>query len=367
MIRKYLIPLLAMAGAAFGIYVVLSQSRPIKPVPPVSDPPPAPYVSYVAGVGLVETNTENISVGTPMAGIVLDVPVQAGDRVKAGDVLFKIDDWDHQSDLVVKQAALRVAQQKLASLVAQPRPEDIPPAEAKVAQAQAAVEEFRNQLKRMEKLKDSSSYTEEEYQRRMFAVRIGEGSLRQAQAELDRIKAGAWKQDIEVARVEVAAAEADVKSTQTQIDRHVIRAPVEGQILQVKVRKGEYASTGVLATPLVLLGGVSPLHIRVDVDEHDAWRVKPTASAVGFLQGNKNVRMDLRFVRFEPFVVPKRSLTGESTERVDTRVLQVIYRFDRGDMPIFVGQQMDIYIQADRLSAASATSPHGSATEPAAE
>ncbi|MEI7837020.1 MAG: HlyD family efflux transporter periplasmic adaptor subunit, partial [Planctomycetota bacterium] len=351
MIRKYLIPLLAVAGAGFGIYVVLNQSRPLRPVLPVSDPPQAPYASYVAGVGLVETNTENISVGVPLPGIVLEAPVQAGDRVKAGDVLFKIDDWDHQSELVVKQAALQVAQQKLASLVAQPRPEDLPPAEAKVAQAQAAVEEFGNQLKRMEKLKGSGSHTEEEYQRRVFAVRIGEQSLRQAQAELDRIKAGAWKQDIEVAKAEVAAAEADVRSTRIQIDRHVIRAPVDGQVLQMKVRKGEYVSSGSPAASQVLLGGVSPLHIRVDVDEHDAWRVKATAPAVGFLQGNKNIRADLKFVRFEPFVVPKKSLTGESTERVDTRVLQVIYSFDRRELLIYVGQQMDVYIQTDGLRA----------------
>jgi HlyD family secretion protein len=51
-------------------------------------------------------------------------------------------------------------------------------------------------------------------------------------------------------------------------------------------------------------------------------------------------------VRFEPYVVPKMSLTGDSTERVDTRVLQVIYSFERGNLPIYIGQQMDIYIDA---------------------
>jgi hypothetical protein len=54
----------------------------------------------------------------------------------------------------------------------------------------------------------------------------------------------------------------------------------------------------------------------------------------------------MRFVRFEPYVVPKKSLTGDSTERVDTRVLQVIYSFDRGSLPIYVGQQMDVFIDA---------------------
>ena len=87
-----------------------------------------------------------------------------------------------------------------------------------------------------------------------------------------------------------------------------------------------------------------PLHVRVDVDENDAWRVRTGAPAVGFLRGNKEISTPLNFVRFEPYVVPKKSLTGDTTERVDTRVLQVIFSFTRGDLPIYVGQQMDVFI-----------------------
>jgi hypothetical protein len=54
----------------------------------------------------------------------------------------------------------------------------------------------------------------------------------------------------------------------------------------------------------------------------------------------------LQFVRFEPYVVPKKSLTGDSTERVDTRVLQVLYSFNRDTLPLYVGQQMDVFIAA---------------------
>ncbi len=59
------------------------------------------------------------------------------------------------------------------------------------------------------------------------------------------------------------------------------------------------------------------------------------------------MRVPLQFVRFEPYVVPKRSLMGDSTERVDTRVLQVLYRFTRETLPIYVGRQMDVFIEAD--------------------
>jgi hypothetical protein len=80
------------------------------------------------------------------------------------------------------------------------------------------------------------------------------------------------------------------------------------------------------------------------VDENDALRVKAGAKATAFVRGDARMKVDLQFVRFEPFVVPKRSLTGASTERVDTRVLQVLYQFRRSDLPVYVGQLMDVSI-----------------------
>jgi HlyD family secretion protein len=64
------------------------------------------------------------------------------------------------------------------------------------------------------------------------------------------------------------------------------------------------------------------------------------------VRGNPSQQATLTFVRFEPYVVPKRSLTGSNVERVDTRVLQVIYRFKPDGFPIHVGQQMDVFIEA---------------------
>jgi len=105
------------------------------------------------------------------------------------------------------------------------------------------------------------------------------------------------------------------------------------------------------------IGATQTLHVRVDVDEHDAWRVKGDAKGFAALRGNAAISTPLRFVRFEPLVVPKRSLMGDSTERVDTRVLQVIYAFDRGTLPVFVGQQMDVFIEAVAIGERSAATP----------
>ncbi len=90
------------------------------------------------------------------------------------------------------------------------------------------------------------------------------------------------------------------------------------------------------------------LRVRVDIDENEAWRVRTGAEATASLRGNSSKVYELDFGRIEPYVIPKRSLTGLSTERVDTRVLQVIYRLSAasGDATPYPGQQVDVFIEA---------------------
>jgi multidrug efflux pump subunit AcrA (membrane-fusion protein) len=161
------------------------------------------------------------------------------------------------------------------------------------------------------------------------------------------LKAGAWAPDIKIAKAEITTAEAQVKRLETDIERLTMRAPVAGEILQVNVRAGEYAQVGALAKPLILMGDTSRLNVRADVDENEGWKVHAEAPAKAAERGNSSQKVDLEFVRFEPYVVPKKSLTGDSTERVDTRVLQVIYRFKDTKVPFRVGQQMDVFISTD--------------------
>ncbi len=126
-----------------------------------------------------------------------------------------------------------------------------------------------------------------------------------------------------------------------------------GQILQIKTHLGEFALGGVVNPPLMLLGEDAPrLHVRVDIDESDGWRLRPGAPAVAFVRSNPELKTPLQFVRIEPYVVPKVSLTGQTTERVDTRVVQVIYSFERAALPVYVGQLMDVFIQAAPVDSA---------------
>jgi RND family efflux transporter MFP subunit len=305
--KKFILPLTALAALVFGVgSVVRTQPKHEVTVPP-SPPPASPYSHTVAAVGLVETSTENIAIGTPLADVVREVCVHVDQSVKAGDPLFKLDDRHLRAELALRQADLRVA-------------------ESQVKVNAAMLADASRQLSFFESLKDKNAISAEDLTRRRSAVET-------AQAQLDEAKA------------RVAAATAQTQFTETQIERSIVRAPIDGDVLQVKVHPGEFAPAGVTTTPLVLLGRLNPLHIRVDVDEHEAWRVRPEATATAAVRGNAKLKTPLAFVRFEPFVVPKKSLTGDSTERVDTRVLQVIYRVAGDALPLFVGQQMDVFIE----------------------
>jgi len=169
--------------------------------------------------------------------------------------------------------------------------------------------------------------------------------VEQTKADLALLKAGAWQPDIDIARAEVNEAQRQVERVQADLDRTLITAPITGEILQLKVRVGEYAQAGQLPQPLILMGATNQLNVRADVDEQDAWRVKKGAAAIASVRGDSTHRYALRFVRFEPYVIPKKNLTGDSTERVDTRVLQVVFALQK-DSPVFAGQQMDVFIDA---------------------
>ncbi len=294
MIKKYLLPILALIGFGLGVFAAIRSAQSLVPPPMVSNAPSPPYQTFVAGAGLVEANTENIAIGTHIAGIVTKISVEIGTHVKRGAPLFSIDDRAIQATLSSLLAAVKVA-------------------ESQLAQAQ-------------------------------YESRIGEALAQKHVISSEDASLRKYVADTAVAQLELAQAQAG--ATAIDAERLIVRAPVDGEILQLKIHPGEFAQTGVVSPPLLLMGNLDPLHIRVDVDENEAWRVVTGASAVGYLRGNADISMPLNFVRFEPYVIPKVSLTGASKERVDTRVMQIIYSFSRGTSSVKPGQQMDVYIDA---------------------
>jgi multidrug resistance efflux pump len=353
MFTKYILPLLAVLGVTFAVYTVVLARQPQPPSSPVVEPPVRPEkVKSLAGAGIVEARKENIPVGSPTPGVVWEVFVKVGDYVRKGDPLFKLDDRELQAELKVREATLVATRAQLHRLEAAPRPEDIPPAQAALDEAKARVADTEVAMARTEKLYQKQMAAAGDYDKDRFAYYSAKAAMARAAAELARIKAGSWKEDIEVARASVLEAESQVESTKIALDRLTVRALADGEVLQVNVRPGQFAALA-WREPMIILGDVNRLHVRVDIDEHDVPYFKQGAPAVARLKGKPHVEFPLEFVKIEPYVTPKKSLTGDNSERVDTRVLQAIYALpDSRPVHVYVGQQMDVYIKAAEV-------PHG--------
>ena len=293
-IKGYILPFFAAVGFILGLKTVFSGAQPPPVQVPLVEPARSPYESYVAGAGLLEARSENIAIASPIGGIVDRVHVVVGAVVKAGDPLFTLDEREIKARLEVRRSGAAVARARL--------------------------NEAQSQFALYQSITDKRAVSAEEFNKRRYAA--------------------------ETAAADVKAAEAEVTAAETELLRHTVRSPIDGEVMQVRIRVGEFAPAQSTVTPLILLGDLSKLHLRVDIDENDAWRVKSGAAATGYIRGNMSLSAPLTFVRFEPYVVPKRSLTGQSTERVDTRVLQIIYALDRRAIPVYVGQLMDVFIEA---------------------
>jgi multidrug resistance efflux pump len=304
-----------------------------------------------------------VAIGSQLAGVVTRVHVHIDQEVKAGDMLFELDKRQATADLKVRQAALSAAREQLRRLELQPRPEEVPAAEAQVALAEANERQQRDIHARDRKI-EYGAMSEEDRVVHEQTWRLAQAQLAYARANLALLKAGAWEPDKAITRAQVEQARAQVEQSQTNLDSLDIRAPVDGTILQVNVRAGEYVTT-FAGQSLILMGNLHPLHVRVSVDEDDVVRLRLNMPARARVRGDPaSTDVPRHFVRLEPYIVPKVSLTGINVERVDTRVVQLIYALDPKHplaeaRRILVGQLVDVFIDTDPSSRSPGESAEG--------
>src|SRR5260370_128832 len=305
--KSYFLPFLAVqciVGAVGWPYSVRPKHQPTLPSAP---PPESPVSGGVAGVGLVEPESENVQISCAVSGMVTGLYVKAGDRVSKGQKLFSLDDRELTADLGVKKAAVAGAEARLKKLEEEPRPELIPTAEAKVIEATALLADAQVQAPLIQSVTDRRAVKDEDLQRRRLNYQAAAARLQQVKHDLALLKARAWGPDIDIARADAAQAAAAVRPDEINISRLTVAAPGDGTILQNKVRLGQYAQCGPLAEPLMVFGGWKNLHLRTHVDENAASRVSDAAPAAAHHRGNTQLPSPFALVRFEPYVVPKAS------------------------------------------------------------
>jgi biotin carboxyl carrier protein len=294
-LKRFGLVLLALIGIIFSIFMIQYGLRK-PPVAPILFPPPvAPYRHYIAAEGIVESAFKNIPLGVCLPQVITDVYVFVGDLVEAGQPIFKTDTRQLEAQLA---KALN-----------------------ELAYAEIDYTNKKVQFSFYERLDDKTATSEQMFAQYYYAMKLAHQNVETAKAAVDIIT--------------------------TDIERSIVRAPIDGEVLQVNIRIGQYANDNPYdQQPLVLFGDTCVYHLRIEIDEEDEWRFTRGAPAMAFVRGNSRISFPLEYVYTEPYIVPKKSLSGSDIERVDTRVLEVVYQFNREDLPVFMGQLLDIYIEA---------------------
>ncbi len=292
--KRGFIFVLATAGIISSLFAIKrGLTAPPKVVPLVA-PAEKPYPKAIAAAGIIEALGENISVGAPENGLVQEVYVKVQDVINKGDPLFTLDTRLLKAELLVAEAKLKIAQAELSQL--------------------------QDQLARLQSIKDTRAISYEEFSSKEHECAIANATLQHLHQETKKIT--------------------------SQLERLTVRSPIQGVVLQKNIQVGQYLVAGDSERPPLIVGDTRQLQLRTDIDEHNASHLDPRMKAVASPKNKPDLFIPLQFVRTEPYIIPKTSLTGSSKEKVDTRVLRVIYTLNPPqDVKLYVGQQMDVYIQ----------------------
>src|SRR5215472_5445590 len=174
-IARFLVPALATGFLVLAIYHVIMAAQVLPTPTTPAEPPRTAFGQTVGGAGIVEAWTENISIGTPLPGVVLEVyvPVEkVGQTVRKGDPLLLVDNRQLLATLKYNEANLRAARAQLAKLDAEPRPEEVPPSEAKVQVAEANLRMQQDLADRARRLRPSGAMAEEDVNQRSLASAV---------------------------------------------------------------------------------------------------------------------------------------------------------------------------------------------------
>jgi len=338
---------LTVASLLLIIFYFVNDPKPTKTTTWIIQPPKSPYPSYISGVGVVEPRSGNIAINTGLNRLVESVYVQVGDQIKKGDILLQLENQDLNAGLKVKFLAFKNALAQVKKLEELPRPEDLKSAQALLFTAQAQADEAKHQLERVQNLPDTRAVSMEEQNARRFRLEQTLGKLADAEANLEKVKAGAWKPDLKIARFTALQAEADYEALKSEVQRTTIRSPLDGTVLQVKIHVGEFSSPSASFAPLMIIGDTTAMHLKVSINQLEVPHFSDKAPAVAFLQGDARTKYDLTFVRALPFLVTKEDVTNEINEKVDTRIFQIVYKIENVDSHIFAGARMDVFIERE--------------------
>jgi HlyD family secretion protein len=358
-VRIKLLILLCAVGILAGLLSAYIYSSPKIPLPPAFNPALNPYEKGIYANGIIEsyqTNGENINIYPEVSGPITQIIASEGDTVHQGDPLLTIDDSVQRATAEQQKSQAEAALALLEELKAEPRRETLQVSESQVVLARANVKSAQDQLnKQMNSYElEPKSVSKDTLDNAINAVEVAKANLGVVQKQFELTKAGAWTYDIKNQEKQYNALSKAFMASSALLSKYTIRAPVDGVILSIKAAVGSYISpqgtygtyTGDL-NPIVVMGGTQTyLEVRCYIDEILIHRLPQGAAMTAKMSiRGTNINIPLEYVRAQPYVSPKIELSNQRTERVDVRVLPLIFRFKKPhDVNLYPGQLVDVYI-----------------------
>jgi HlyD family secretion protein len=278
-----------------------------------------------------------------------------GQEVKKGQVLLVLDDSIQRATVEQLQSQAEAAFTLLNELKAQPRKETLDVNEAQVVAAQATLKTAQDELDKQQTAYDldPKSISKDALDSAANAVLTAKTTLEVVQKQRDLTKAGAWIYDVNNQERIYNALYKSYLSASALLSKYTLRAPSDGIVMAINPAVGSYVSgQGAYDTytqgmdPVLVLGSHRHLNVRCYVDEILVPRIpSPAKIKAQMTVRGSAVKIPLEFVRMQPFVSPKIELSDQRLERVDVRVLPIIFRIKKPkDITLYPGLLVDVYI-----------------------
>lgn len=342
--RKYIYVILGLTAFCLFLILIFFTEKPHKEEATEVKAEQPPFRTYISGVGVVEPESGNVHISSFLNRNVDKINVKVNQKVKKGDILFQLYHKDLIAQRRIKLQEYEKAIANLHKLQALPRNEDLTIATEVLNKAQAVVNESKAQYDMVSNLPNPHAISQQEQDKRLYAYQQAEAELKQAQAQHLKVKSGAWEPELKIAQHEVKQAEADMGAIDLEIQRTYIKSPINGTVLKIDIREGEIADPNKTA---MILGNIDELYLRVSIDQFNIMKFQPTYPAVAFRQGDHSKEFPLKFIHIDPIMVPKKYLTNDVNEKVDSQVFEIIYSIENKDAHLIIGEQMDVYIYAE--------------------
>lgn len=306
------------------------------------DPLPDNGKGVVGGNGVVEPADRETRVAAQVTAVVASVPVKEGAQVKKGELLVQLEDTVERAALASAEADLAGERANLNRVLKGVRVEDKDAVAADAQAAKSRADLSASVLARTEQLAKSGAATPDELERARRQAATDLATYKATDARLRAAEAGSRVEEVAFQKARTLAAEARLAQAKAQLERLAVRAPIDGEVLQVKVRPGElYSFQG--SEPLVVMGDTSKLRVRMDVDERDIAKVKPGASAWVTADAFSAERFSGRVVEIGRRFGRKNVRTDDPIEKNDTKVLETVIELE-GTPPLVPGQRVTSYV-----------------------